>query len=58
MPIVGHRFCSVFEGGRCPATDVTVIGEISMQLEFLIGGIVCVLLLIYLTYTILHPEND
>ena len=28
-----------------------------MQIEFIWAGVVCVFLLIYLTYTILHPEK-
>jgi K+-transporting ATPase KdpF subunit len=28
-----------------------------MQIEFMIAGILCLFLLIYLTYAIVHPEN-
>ncbi|CUI17983.1 hypothetical membrane protein [Candidatus Protochlamydia naegleriophila] len=28
-----------------------------MQSEFILAGVICVFLLIYLTYTILHPEK-
>jgi K+-transporting ATPase KdpF subunit len=29
----------------------------SMQIEFIWAGVICVFLLIYLTYTILYPEK-